>query len=110
MMPWRAGVTDSRRDVKLTCRKETHHDHTACNDTDSCPTLRTRVRGIYLAAPLDAQAWPKVQTGLSSGLQSHLVGALHRDAVEVPACANRPPWETGHSLHDYLQSLCQMGG
>src|SRR5438132_5073221 len=23
MMPWRAGVTDSRRDVKLTCRKET---------------------------------------------------------------------------------------
>ena len=23
MMPWRAGVTDSRRDVKLVCRKET---------------------------------------------------------------------------------------
>ena len=36
----------------------------ACNDADPGPTLRTGVRGIYLTAPLDAQARPKVQTGL----------------------------------------------
>jgi hypothetical protein len=34
---------------------------------------------------------------------------LHGDAVEVLACAERPQWETGHSLYDRLQSLCQMG-
>src|SRR5215475_10730620 len=27
------------------------------------------------------------------------MGALHRDAVEVPPRAERPPWETGHSLY-----------
>jgi hypothetical protein len=41
-----------------------HHGTKACNDTDSCPTLRTRVRGIYLTAPLDAQAGTEVQIGL----------------------------------------------
>src|SRR5215471_12975365 len=43
---------------------EEHSCTTACNDADSGPTLRTGVRGISLAAPLHAQAWPKVQTGL----------------------------------------------
>src|SRR4030095_4934044 len=41
-----------------------HHGTTACNDTNSCPTLRTGFHRIYLAAPLDAQARAKVQTGL----------------------------------------------
>src|SRR6266567_9046047 len=86
-----------------------HHGTKACNDTDSCPTLRTRVRGIYLAAPLDAQARSKVQTGLLSRLQPHLMGALHRDAMEVLARAERRQRDTGHSLHDRVQSLCQMG-
>ena len=40
-----------------------HHGTKACNDADSRPTLRTGVRGIYLAAPLDAQARSKVQLG-----------------------------------------------
>src|SRR5262245_56863955 len=44
-----------------------HHEHYStkvCNDADSHPTLRAGVRGIYLAAPLDAQARSQVQTGL----------------------------------------------
>src|SRR2546428_11235393 len=44
-----------------------HHNPKACNDADSCPTLRTGVRGIYLAAPLDAEAGTEVQTGLLPG-------------------------------------------
>src|SRR5262249_23610484 len=86
------------------------HYHTkACNDADSCATLRAGVRGISLAAPLDAQTWAKVQTGLLPRLSPDLAGALHRDAVELPARADRTDWETGHSLHDHLQSLRQMG-
>src|SRR5439155_26786101 len=87
-----------------------HHGTKACNDADSCPDVRTRVRGIYLTAPLDAQARAKVQTGLLPRLQPHLMGALHRDAVEVFARAARRPGQAGHSLHDRLQSFCQMGG
>ena len=41
-----------------------HYGTKACNDADSCSTLRTGVRSIYLAAPLDAQTWAEVQTGL----------------------------------------------
>src|SRR2546427_9467157 len=86
-----------------------HHSTKVCNDADSRPTLRTGVRGIYLAAPLDAQARSKVQTGLLPGLQPHLMGALHRDAMEVLARAERRQRDTGHSLYDCVQSLCQMG-
>ena len=60
---------------------------------------------MYLAAPLDAQARAKVQTGLLSRLQSHPLGALHRDAMEVLARADRRQRDTGHSLYDRLQSL-----
>src|SRR5882672_6549306 len=81
----------------------------ACNDADPCTTVRQRVHRLYLAVPLDAQAGAAVHTGLSPGLSPDLVGALHGDAVEVSACANRHVWETGHSLYDHLQSLCQMG-
>src|SRR5712692_8262247 len=65
--------------------RDEHNGSKACNDADSCAIVRQRVHRIYLAAPLNAQAWAEVQTGLSSGRQSHLVGALHWDAVEVPA-------------------------
>ena len=82
-----------------------HHGTKACNDADSCPTLRTGVRGLSLAAPLDAQARPKVQPGLLSRLSPHLVGALHRDAMEVFARADRRPGQAGHPRHDRLQSL-----
>ena len=34
-----------------------HHGTKACNDADSCPPLRTGVRGIYFTAPLDAQSY-----------------------------------------------------
>ena len=51
-----------------------HHGTKACNDADSCPTLRTGVRRIYLPAPLDAQAWPQMQTRLPSRLQPHFMG------------------------------------
>src|SRR6267378_2402657 len=40
-----------------------HHGTTTCNDTDSCPTRRTRVRRIYLAAPLMPQRGPKCKLG-----------------------------------------------
>src|SRR5215510_11505876 len=86
-----------------------HHGTKACNDADPCATLRAGVRGIYLTAPLDAQAWSEVQTGLLPRLQPHLVGALHRDAMEVFARAARRPGPAGHSLYDCLQSLCPMG-
>src|ERR671922_2137896 len=86
-----------------------YNSRKACNDADPCATVRQRVHCIYLAPPLNAQAGAKVQTGLSSGLQSHLVGSLYGDAVEVPACADRLPWAPGYSLYDGLQSLCQMG-
>src|SRR2546425_6897346 len=49
----------------------------ACNDADACPTLRTGVRGMYLTAPLDAQARSKVQTGL--------LGILHTNAARHAA-------------------------
>ena len=67
-----------------------HHGTKACNDADSCPTLRTRVRGIYLTAPFDAQAGTEVQTGLLPRLQSHFAGALYGDAVEVLARIKHP--------------------
>src|SRR5215472_12442008 len=62
-----------------------HHGTKACNDADSCPTLRTGVRGISLTAPLDAQARTEVQIGLLPRLQPHFAGALYRDTVEVLA-------------------------
>jgi hypothetical protein len=65
-----------------------HHGTKACNDADSRPTLRNGVHRMYLPAPHNAQAGPEVQTGLSSYLYSDLVGALHRDAVEVLTCAH----------------------
>jgi hypothetical protein len=44
-----------------------HHGTNACNDADSCPTLRAGVHRIYLAAPLAAQAGAKVQTSAIIG-------------------------------------------
>jgi len=43
---------------------EEHTSPKACNDADACPTLCTRVRGMALAAPRDAQARTDVPTGL----------------------------------------------
>ena len=37
--------------------------------------------------------------------QSHPLGPLHRDAMEVLARADRRQRDTGHSLYDRLQSL-----
>src|SRR5712691_4564931 len=89
--------------------RDEHNGSKACNDADPRPPLRTRVHHIYLPTPPAAQAWAEVHTGLSSRLSPHLVGALHRDAVEVLPSAARPQWATGHSLYDRLQSLCHMG-
>src|SRR6266581_3606473 len=50
---------------------EEHTGTKACNDADSPPTLRTGVHHMDLPAPLDAQAWADVRTGLSSCLQCH---------------------------------------
>src|SRR5215467_4717266 len=86
-----------------------HHSTKVCNDADSRPTLRTGVRGIYLAAPLDAQARARVQTGLLPGLSPHFVGALHRHAVEGLTRADGRSRDTGHSLDDRVQSLYEMG-
>ncbi len=70
-----------------------HTGTKACNDADSRPTLRHGVHHISLPAPLDAQAWAEVQTGLSSCLQSHLVGALHGDEqlLENLRCKDSEP-------------------
>ena len=65
----------------------------------------TEFTRIYLAAPLHAQAWTQVQTRLSSRLQPHLMGALHRHAMEVLARAHRSRRQGGHPLHHRLQSL-----
>jgi hypothetical protein len=86
-----------------------HYCTTACNAAASGPTLRTGVRGIYLAAPLEAQARSQGQTGLLPGLSSHFAGALPRNAGAVLARADRRSWDTGHSLYDRGQSLCEMG-
>ena len=86
-----------------------HHGPKACNDANPCPTLRTGVRDLSLAIPLDAQAWAKGQTGLLSRLQSHPLSPLHRDAMEVRARADRRQRDTGHALYDRLQSLGHMG-
>ena len=86
-----------------------HHGTKACNDADSRPTLRTGVRGISLTPPLDAQARPEVQIGLIPRLQPHFAGALYGDAVEMLARADRRSWDTGHSLYNRVQSLCEMG-
>ena len=47
----------------------------------------TEFNRIYLTAPLHAQARTQVQTRLSPCLQPHLVGAVHRHAMEVFARA-----------------------
>src|SRR5919109_270507 len=60
-----------------------HSARKARNHADSRPTLCHRVSSIYLAAPLDAQAWTPVQTRLSSRLHPHLVGPLYGDAEEA---------------------------
>jgi hypothetical protein len=52
-----------------------------CHDTDSCTTLRTGVHRMALAAPVDAHAWPEVDTGLSARLSSPLLGAVDGHAV-----------------------------
>src|ERR671927_383143 len=89
--------------------REEPNGSTTCNDADPCPTLRTGVRGMYLTAPLDAQAGTEVQIGLSPRLPPHFAGAVYGDAVEVLAHSTRHPRQAGHSLHDRLQSLCPMG-
>src|SRR4030095_10394146 len=86
-----------------------HNNPKACNDADPRATFRTGVHRIYLAAPFHAQARAKVQVGLLSRLQSHLMGPLHRDAMEVLARAARRSRDTSHSLYDRVQSLCEMG-
>ena len=43
--------------------REEHSGSTACHDADPRPTLRNRGHRIYLTAPLQAQAWTKVQLG-----------------------------------------------
>jgi hypothetical protein len=45
--------------------RDEHNGSKAYNDADPRPTLRTGVHRIYLAAPLDAEAWTEVQIGLS---------------------------------------------
>src|SRR6266446_3995542 len=45
--------------------QDEHHGTKACNHADSCPTLRNGIPGIYLTAPLDAQAGAEGQTRLS---------------------------------------------
>src|SRR5262245_40492112 len=37
------------------------------------------------------------------------MGALHGDAMEVLARADRCAGQTRHPLHDHLQGLCEMG-
>jgi hypothetical protein len=56
------------------------------------PKVADAVIEADLATPLDAQAGAEVQTRLASRLSPHLVGPLHRDAVEVPPRADRPHW------------------
>ena len=61
-----------------------HHDSTACNDADSCSTLRTRLRSIYLPHLSMPRRGPKCKLGYHR-VFNHLAVPLHRDAVEVPA-------------------------
>ena len=64
---------------------------------------------MYLAAPLDAQARSRVHTGLARRLSPDRVGALHQDAMDMPARTARHAWETSHALYDRLPRLCYMG-
>src|SRR3989442_7211787 len=104
-----AYMTDTKlsrfRPVAHACTGQKAHNH-----ADSRPTLSHRVYGIYLTAPLHAQARTQVQTRLSSRLQPHLMGPLYRDAMEMLARADRHPWQAGHPLYDGLQSLRQVVG
>lgn len=61
----------------------------ACVYANSGPTLSNRLRSIYLAAPLDAEAGAEVKIGLSPGFQPHFVGAVYRYAMEVFAGTQR---------------------
>jgi hypothetical protein len=88
---------------------EEHHGPKACHDANPCPMLRTGVRDIDRAAPLEAQARAKGHTGLLARLQPHPLGPLPRDAMEVLARADRRQRDTSHALYDRLQSLCHMG-
>ena len=97
-------ITDSGGRLSHLHMRRFNHAHNvrkARNDANSRPTLRCGVHGIYLAAPLHAQARPQVQTWLSPRLQPDLMGALHGHAVEVLACAQRSRRQAGHPLHHY---------
>src|SRR5262245_46480945 len=72
-----------------------HHGTKACNDADSCPTLRIGVHRIYLAASLDAQARSQVQTGLLPGLSPHLMAPCHlthKSATWAKICVKNAKW------------------
>src|SRR5262249_25488247 len=81
---------------------EEYNSPQACNAAASCPTLRTGVRGMYLTAPLDAQARSKVHTGLLSRLTPDLVGPLYGDAMAVLARIDRRPWQPSHLTRHYM--------
>ena len=96
---------DQRSHLHMRRFKQASSTSKACNDADSRPTLRAGVHGIYLPAPLAAQAWTPVQTRLPSRLQPHLMGALHGRAMAVFARAQRHRRQAGHPLYDRLQRL-----
>ena len=105
-------IDDSGEQRRLLHMRRCHHAHNvskARNDANSRATFRHRVHGIYLAAPLHAEARTQVQTRLPSRLQPHLMGPLYRDAMKMLTGAERQPWQAGPPLHDRLQSLRQVG-
>src|SRR5262249_8803505 len=61
---------------------EEHNSPTAWHAAAAWPTLCTRVRGLYRAAPRDAHARTHGPTGLGPGGSPPRVGAVHRAALE----------------------------
>jgi len=65
----------------------------------------------FILPHLSMPKWgPKCKLGYYQVFNLILWGLYTGMQWEVPACANRPHGETSHSLHDRLQSLCQVGG
>src|SRR5262249_58351030 len=88
---------------------EEHNSPTAWHAAAAWPTLCTRVRGLYRAAPRDAHARTHGPTGLGPGGSPPRVGAVYRAALEGLARSARRLGPARPARDARLHSLGHLG-
>src|SRR6266702_1285654 len=77
-----------------------YNSRKACNDADPRATVRQRVHGIYLTAPLDAEAWAEVHTGLYAD-RSYVESSGEAAATTPAVFSSAPTTGFARSVNDY---------